>query len=115
MKTGGSAPRIARYGRLIEMHRLLHGGGRGIRTPGTLSSTAVFKTACFNRSHIPPREQNIQVRQVYRIPAIGNSVDGSCYISWTSPRTVGRFCRLTAELDEAELPKTGTPPRGDTT
>ena len=31
------------------------GGGRGIRTPGTLSSTAVFKTACFNRSHIPPR------------------------------------------------------------
>jgi hypothetical protein len=32
------------------------GGGRGIRTPGTLSGTAVFKTACFNRSHIPPRE-----------------------------------------------------------
>ena len=31
------------------------GGGRGIRTPGTLSGTAVFKTACFNRSHIPPR------------------------------------------------------------
>ena len=34
MKTGGSAPRIARYGRLIEMHRLLHGGGRSqVRTP----------------------------------------------------------------------------------
>src|SRR3954453_1838648 len=32
----------------------LCGGGRGIRTPGTLSGTAVFKTACFNRSHIPP-------------------------------------------------------------
>src|SRR5882672_11833384 len=32
------------------------GGGRGIRTPGTLSGTAVFKTACFNHSHIPPRE-----------------------------------------------------------
>src|SRR3954454_17496274 len=32
----------------------LRGGGRGIRTPGTLSGTAVFKTACFNRSHIPP-------------------------------------------------------------
>jgi hypothetical protein len=31
------------------------GGGRGIRTPGTLSGTAVFKTACFNHSHIPPR------------------------------------------------------------
>src|SRR3954471_1258442 len=33
----------------------VNGGGRGIRTPGTLSGTAVFKTACFNRSHIPPR------------------------------------------------------------
>src|SRR5205814_7605890 len=32
------------------------GGGRGIRTPDTLSGIAVFKTACFNRSHIPPRE-----------------------------------------------------------
>ena len=31
------------------------GGGRGIRTPDTLSGIAVFKTACFNRSHIPPR------------------------------------------------------------
>src|SRR5712691_10081694 len=31
-----------------------YGGGRGIRTPGTLSGTAVFKTACFNHSHIPP-------------------------------------------------------------
>src|ERR1017187_4228410 len=32
----------------------MRGGGRGIRTPGTLSGTAVFKTACFNHSHIPP-------------------------------------------------------------
>src|ERR1700678_2583520 len=32
------------------------GGGRGIRTPVTLSGKAVFKTACFNRSHIPPHE-----------------------------------------------------------
>ena len=31
------------------------GGGRGIRTPGTLSGTTVFKTAGFNRSPIPPR------------------------------------------------------------
>jgi hypothetical protein len=30
------------------------GGGRGIRTPVTLSGKAVFKTACFNHSHIPP-------------------------------------------------------------
>jgi hypothetical protein len=33
----------------------LRGGGRGIRTPGTVSRTSVFKTDCFNRSHIPPR------------------------------------------------------------
>src|SRR4051812_8966102 len=33
----------------------LYGGERGIRTPGTLSGTAVFKTACFNHSHISPR------------------------------------------------------------
>src|ERR1017187_1714320 len=32
----------------------MRGGGRGIRTPGTVSRTAVFKTACFNHSHIPP-------------------------------------------------------------
>ncbi len=31
------------------------GGGRGIRTPVTFAGKAVFKTACFNRSHIPPR------------------------------------------------------------
>ena len=31
-----------------------NGGGRGIRTPGTLSGTTVFKTARFNRSRIPP-------------------------------------------------------------
>src|SRR5208282_3378214 len=31
------------------------GGGRGIRTPGTLSGTTVFKTAGINRSPIPPQ------------------------------------------------------------
>ena len=41
--------------RLSSLELRLNGGGRGIRTPGTLSSTAVFKTACFNRSHIPPK------------------------------------------------------------
>jgi hypothetical protein len=32
-----------------------NGGGRGIRTPDTLSGIAVFKTAGINRSPIPPR------------------------------------------------------------
>ena len=31
------------------------GGGRGIRTPGTLPGTAVFKTAAIAHSAIPPR------------------------------------------------------------
>src|SRR5687768_15554258 len=31
------------------------GGGRGIRTPGTVSRSTVFKTAALNRSAIPPR------------------------------------------------------------
>ena len=34
------------------------GGGRGIRTPDTLSSTAVFKTAAINHSAIPPQGTN---------------------------------------------------------
>ena len=34
------------------------GGGRGIRTPGTLPGTAVFKTARFNHSRIPPRQRS---------------------------------------------------------
>jgi hypothetical protein len=36
------------------LQRRLRGGGRGIRTPGTVSRTSVFKTDCFNHSHIPP-------------------------------------------------------------
>jgi len=30
------------------------GGGGGIRTPGTVSGTAVFKTAALNHSATPP-------------------------------------------------------------
>jgi hypothetical protein len=33
----------------------IYGGERGIRTPGALSSTTVFKTAGFNRSPSSPR------------------------------------------------------------
>ena len=45
-------PRLMR--RRSELVRL-SGGGRGIRTPGGVSPTAVFKTAGFNRSPIPPQ------------------------------------------------------------
>ena len=36
------------------LHHQKSGGGGGIRTPETLSSLAVFKTAGFNRSPTPP-------------------------------------------------------------
>jgi hypothetical protein len=32
----------------------LIGGGKGIRTPGPVTRTTVFKTAAFDRSAIPP-------------------------------------------------------------
>ena len=35
-------------------HRSAGGGGGGIRTPGTLARTTVFKTVAFVRSATPP-------------------------------------------------------------
>ena len=32
-----------------------HGGGRGIRTPGDITATVVFKTTALVHSAIPPR------------------------------------------------------------
>src|SRR5882762_1716488 len=53
------------------------GGGRGIRTPGTLSGTAVFKTACFNRSHIPPQSiLSVRERQAGVAAVAPRSPDG---------------------------------------
>jgi hypothetical protein len=37
-----------------QVRMLQFGGGGGIRTPGTVSGTAVFKTAAFNHSATPP-------------------------------------------------------------
>src|ERR1051326_1673817 len=34
------------------------GGGRGIRTPGTLPGTVVFKTTAIDHSAIPPRRNS---------------------------------------------------------
>jgi hypothetical protein len=47
----------------------LSGGEGGIRTPGTLSGTAVFKTACFNRSHTSPHEPGFSYIIVRWFPA----------------------------------------------
>jgi hypothetical protein len=54
-RIGGLFRAISRNNRRISLRFRLRGGGRGIRTPGTVSRTSVFKTDCFNRSHIPPR------------------------------------------------------------
>src|SRR5215475_8143341 len=43
------------------------GGEGGIRTPGTLPGTAVFKTACFNHSHTSPRCVFISLQRPSRI------------------------------------------------
>lgn len=37
-----------------ETHVNKDGGGRGIRTPGTVTSTTVFETVPFDRSGSPP-------------------------------------------------------------
>ena len=45
------------------------GGGGGIRTPGTLASSTVFKTAAFNRSATPPqRLLFVGTRDVSQVP-----------------------------------------------
>src|SRR5881397_3856365 len=38
----------------VQLSIVINSGGRGIRTPGTVPRTAVFKTAGFNHSPIPP-------------------------------------------------------------
>src|SRR5437867_11021739 len=42
------------------------GGGRGIRTPGTLPGTVVFKTTAIDHSAIPPRQSSILVARLQR-------------------------------------------------
>src|SRR6185295_1452318 len=41
------------------------GGGRGIRTPGTVTRTTVFETAPFNHSGIPPRKNSGRLEVAY--------------------------------------------------
>jgi hypothetical protein len=51
--------RILRRGR----QEKANGGGGGIRTHGTVSRTAVFKTAALNRSATPPWNAEIRKRE----------------------------------------------------
>jgi hypothetical protein len=45
---------IERFGGKVARIVAEDGGGRGIRTPESLSTLTVFKTGAFNRSAIPP-------------------------------------------------------------
>jgi putative two-component system response regulator len=45
---------VSDEGDAVQLRERRAGGGRGIRTPGTLSGSTVFKTAALNRSAIPP-------------------------------------------------------------
>ena len=57
------------------------GGGRGIRTPGDITATVVFKTTAFVLSAIPPGQD---------LPAIDrnsiNPMQKTCQIKRASPR-----------------------------
>ncbi len=58
-------------------------GGGGIRTPGTLSGTPVFKTGPFNHSGTPPGCQPAVYRvsiavQAHRHPRAGRPIVGRC-------------------------------------
>jgi hypothetical protein len=46
-------------------------GERGIRTPGALAGTTVFKTAAIDHSAISPCRKNINL---YRIESIGRTI-----------------------------------------
>ena len=58
------------------------GGGRGIRTPGTLPGSVVFKTTAIDHSAIPPRrlQASIRARQAHR---------GRITVSVTASVTIG--------------------------
>src|ERR1700739_4296816 len=64
------------------------GGGRGIRTPGTLSGTTVFKTAGINRSPIPPRGWKRAMVLVYRTFRSPTSTDSRASPTLTTKQSV---------------------------
>jgi hypothetical protein len=54
LRTGVCSPGAQGGNHAPAGNRELAGGGRGIRTPGALSGSVVFKTTRFDRSRIPP-------------------------------------------------------------
>lgn len=68
------------------------GGGRGIRTPGGVTPTVVFKTTAFNRSAIPPQEG-----QSIAIPGQASTSEGR---AWDRDN---RLCVLASNQDGFHL------------
>src|SRR5579872_3327715 len=61
--------------------RCLFSGGEGIRTPGTVAGTAVFKTAAFDHSATPP---SIQIRfSFYRTQTLADGLCGRPFTSYS--------------------------------
>src|SRR5437667_4583719 len=63
---------------------IVTGGGRGIRTPGTVPRTVVFKTTRFNRSRIPPRYEQ------HSILRYGRTATTNVYFSGVTVSTISR-------------------------
>jgi hypothetical protein len=95
----------------LRLTALIDGGGRGIRTPGTVSRTAVFKTARFNHSRIPPsgRDESCSLTIVY-IREVSSHDAGKR--AWSHGRGVYRLRRQELcsrlELSGARLEKRTT-------
>ena len=68
----------------VRPYTLEFGGGRGIRTPGTLPGTVVFKTTALNRSAIPPRHDfsKFAIRLHFTNPRTGSKIRPQCCHSY---------------------------------
>ena len=77
----------------ISFWYILFSGERGIRTPGTLTSTPVFKTGSFDHSDISPRLSSLFVNRVGVEPTT-HRLRVCCSTNWaTDPLFFGRFSK----------------------
>src|SRR5215510_6688560 len=72
-------------------------GGRGIRTPGTVPRTAVFKTAGFNHSPIPPI-CNSSNEKAEKKAAFGICTAPVIFVSETDERPIQIYAAAAANL-----------------
>src|SRR5439155_3355423 len=101
-RSAGSGKLCSRSSKFFPTKRV-SGGGRGIRTPGTLSGTAVFKTARFDRSRIPPWQTSGGFSPVYNShPAFEAALFAQWLNKWRSRTSIApspTSCILRREAD----------------